>query len=429
MVLPVEVLTVQAEPLALSSELPGRIEPVRVAEVRARVAGIVVQKRFEEGADVKAGDLLFQIDPAPLKAAVSRAEGELARNRAVLFEAQARVRRYEPLVKIQAVSQQDFDTATADLRSAEAATRSAQADLETARLNLGYASVTAPISGRIGRALVTEGALVGQGEATLMARIQQLDPIYADFTQTAAEALRLRDALKKGTLAAGDSQALTLRVEGTPYERQGALQFADVAVDRGTGQIALRGKFANPDGVLLPGMYVRVRTPQGIDNQAILVPQRAVRRSGDGSAQVMVVGADERESGVRATLNLGHTFGHAIETQQGYGVWLHGEAVGAGTVMALEMSHRLGWLSAAERDRGIRLLRRAGLPVVPPAEMTAEDFMEHMAVDKKVLDGRLRLVLLQGLGNAVVTGDFPREILDATLRTDYRALADQLGDE
>ncbi|HCK5934649.1 TPA: multidrug efflux RND transporter periplasmic adaptor subunit MexC [Pseudomonas aeruginosa] len=294
MVLPVEVLTVQAEPLALSSELPGRIEPVRVAEVRARVAGIVVRKRFEEGADVKAGDLLFQIDPAPLKAAVSRAEGELARNRAVLFEAQARVRRYEPLVKIQAVSQQDFDTATADLRSAEAATRSAQADLETARLNLGYASVTAPISGRIGRALVTEGALVGQGEATLMARIQQLDPIYADFTQTAAEALRLRDALKKGTLAAGDSQALTLRVEGTPYERQGALQFADVAVDRGTGQIALRGKFANPDGVLLPGMYVRVRTPQGIDNQAILVPQRAVRRSSDGSAQVMVVGADER---------------------------------------------------------------------------------------------------------------------------------------
>ncbi len=287
MVLPVEVLTVQAEPLALSSELPGRIEPVRVAEVRARVAGIVVRKRFEEGADVKAGDLLFQIDPAPLKAAVSRAEGELARNRAVLFEAQARVRRYEPLVKIQAVSQQDFDTATADLRSAEAATRSAQADLETARLNLGYASVTAPISGRIGRALVTEGALVGQGEATLMARIQQLDPIYADFTQTAAEALRLRDALKKGTLAA-------LRVEGTPYERQGALQFADVAVDRGTGQIALRGKFANPDGVLLPGMYVRVRTPQGIDNQAILVPQRAVHRSSDGSAQVMVVGADER---------------------------------------------------------------------------------------------------------------------------------------
>ena len=294
MVLPVEVFAVKPETLALTSELPGRIEPVRVAEVRARVAGIVLKKRFEEGADVKAGDLLFQIDPAPLKAAVSRAEGDLARAQAGMKEAQARVKRYEPLVKIEAVSQQDYDKASADLHSAQALTRSAQADLETARLNLGYASVTAPISGRVGRALVTEGALVGQGEATLMARIQQLDPIYADFTQTAADALRLREALKTGSLAAGDSKALTLRVEGTPYERQGALQFTDVAVDPGTGQITLRGKFPNPDGVLLPGMYVRVKTPQGTDHQAILVPQRAVKRGNDGSSHVMVVGADER---------------------------------------------------------------------------------------------------------------------------------------
>ncbi|POA52503.1 MULTISPECIES: MexC family multidrug efflux RND transporter periplasmic adaptor subunit [Pseudomonas] len=294
MVLPVDVFAVKPETLALTSELPGRIEPVRVAEVRARVAGIVLKKRFEEGADVKAGDLLFQIDPAPLKAAVSRAEGDLARAQAGMKEAQARVKRYEPLVKIEAVSQQDYDKASADLHSAQAATRSAQADLETARLNLGYASVAAPISGRVGRALVTEGALVGQGEATLMARIQQLDPIYADFTQTAADALRLREALKTGSLAAGDSKALTLRVEGTPYERQGSLQFTDVAVDPGTGQITLRGKFPNPDGVLLPGMYVRVKTPQGTDNQAILVPQRAVKRGNDGSSHVMVVGADER---------------------------------------------------------------------------------------------------------------------------------------
>ncbi|MCU7646469.1 MexC family multidrug efflux RND transporter periplasmic adaptor subunit [Pseudomonas piscis] len=294
MVLPVDVFAVKPETLALTSELPGRIEPVRVAEVRARVAGIVLKKRFEEGADVKAGDLLFQIDPAPLKAAVSRAEGDLARAQAGMKEAQARVKRYEPLVKIEAVSQQDYDKASADLHSAQAATRSAQADLETARLNLGYASVAAPISGRVGRALVTEGALVGQGEATLMARIQQLDPIYADFTQTAADALRLREALKTGSLAAGDSKALTLRVEGTPYERQGSLQFTDVAVDPGTGQIILRGKFPNPDGVLLPGMYVRVKTPQGTDNQAILVPQRAVKRGNDGSSHVMVVGADER---------------------------------------------------------------------------------------------------------------------------------------
>ncbi|OHC27697.1 MAG: 3-dehydroquinate synthase [Pseudomonadales bacterium RIFCSPLOWO2_12_59_9] len=147
------------------------------------------------------------------------------------------------------------------------------------------------------------------------------------------------------------------------------------------------------------------------------------------AAKAAVVGVDERESGLRATLNLGHTFGHAIETHMGYGVWLHGEAVAVGTVMALEMSQRLGWLTPAERDRSIRLLLRAGLPVVPPAEMTPDNFLEHMAVDKKVLDGHLRLVLLKGLGAAVVTSDFPREVLDVTLRADYRAMVDQLRDE
>ncbi|MDC0687962.1 MexC family multidrug efflux RND transporter periplasmic adaptor subunit [Mitsuaria sp. RG] len=287
---PVEIVTVSAEPLALASTLPGRVEPMRVAEVRARVAGIVLHKRFEEGADVKAGDVLFQIDPAPFKAALARAEADLARAQAVQHEAQARVKRYAPLVKIEAVSQQDFDSATAELRSAQAAVRSAQADVQTARLNLGYATVTAPISGRIGRALATEGALVGQGDATLMARIQQLDPIYVDFTQSAADALRLRQALKDGALGGGDDKALTAQVEGTDYQRQGALMFTDVAVDRGTGQVTLRGRFDNADGILLPGMYVRVRTPQGTDQQAILVPQRAVQRGSDGEARVMVVG-------------------------------------------------------------------------------------------------------------------------------------------
>ncbi|MFV3289829.1 MexC family multidrug efflux RND transporter periplasmic adaptor subunit [Pseudomonas sp. NY11955] len=286
----VQTVTVASEPLTLAATLPGRVEPMRVAEVRARVAGIVLHKRFEEGADVKAGDVLFQIDPAPFKAALARAEADLARAQSVMLEAQARVRRYEPLVKIEAVSQQDFDTASAELRSGKAAVRSAQADVETARLNLGYATVKAPISGRIGRALVTEGALVGQGDATLMARVQQLDPIYVDFTQSAADALRLRQALKDGALAAGDQQALTAQVEGTDYERQGALMFTDVAVDRGTGQVTLRGRFDNADGILLPGMYVRVRTPQGTDNQAILVPQRAIQRGSDGEARVMLVG-------------------------------------------------------------------------------------------------------------------------------------------
>ena len=158
---------------------------------------------------------------------------------------------------------------------------------------------------------------------------------------------------------------------------------------------------------------------RALDDQLL---REAIERS--CAAKARVVGADERESGVRATLNLGHTFGHAIETHMGYGVWLHGEAVAAGTVMALEMSHRLGWLSEAERDRAIALFKAAGLPVVPPAEMSAEDFLTHMSVDKKVLDGQLRLVLLKGLGNAVVTADYARDILDATLKADYQALAD-----
>ena len=286
----VETVTLASEQLALASTLPGRVEPMRVAEVRARVAGIVLHKRFEEGADVKAGDVLFQIDPAPFKAALARVEADLARAQAVQQEAQARVKRYEPLVKIEAVSQQDFDSASAELRSAQAAVRSAQADVQTARLNLGYATVTAPISGRIGRALATEGALVGQGDATLMARIQQLDPIYVDFTQPAADALRLRQALKDGALGGGHDKALSAQVEGTDYQRQGALMFTDVAVDRSTGQVTLRGRFDNADGILLPGMYVRVRTPQGTDPQAILVPQRAVQRGSDGEARVLVVG-------------------------------------------------------------------------------------------------------------------------------------------
>lgn len=291
---PVFVVAAAVEPLTLTSELPGRVEPVRVAEVRARVAGIVLHKRFEEGADVKAGDLLFQIDPAPLKAAVSRAEGELARAKAALYEAQARVKRYAPLVKVEAVSQQDFDSAMADLGGAQAETRSAQADLESARLNLGYASVRAPISGRIGRALVTEGALVGQGDATLLARIQQLDPVYVDFTQSAADVLRLREALRNGSLSSGEGKALSIGIEGTQYESTGTLMFTDVAVDPGTGQVSLRGRFANPEGVLLPGMYVRVRAPQGLDRAAILVPQRAVQRGPDGGAFVLVIGGDGR---------------------------------------------------------------------------------------------------------------------------------------
>lgn len=288
----VQAVTVQAAPLALSSELPGRIEPVRVAEVRARVAGIVLRRHFEEGADVRAGQVLFQIDPAPLRAALSRAQGQLASAEAALLDARAVVGRNAPLVAQEAVSRQDFEAMQARLQAAQAARQSAQAEVQAAALNLEYATVRAPIAGRIGRALVTEGALVGQGEATPMALVQQLDPVYADFQQPVAEAQRLRAALAEGRLAqtAGkDGTPVSLKVDGTGLQRTGQLLFSDVTVDRGTGQMALRGRFDNRDGMLLPGMYVRVTVGQGVDPAAILVPQRAVQRSTDGQAHVLVV--------------------------------------------------------------------------------------------------------------------------------------------
>lgn len=291
----VTVTTLQPRPLALTSELPGRIEPVRVAEVRARVPGIVLKRNFTEGADVKAGDALFQIDPAPLQAVLARAEGELSRAEAVLADADAVVRRYGPLVEVEAVSRQDFDTAQATLKSAQAARRSAAAEVRSARLNLEYATVRAPISGRIGRALVTEGALVGQGEATPMATIQQLDPVYVDFKQPVADVLRMREALEQGRLQQDRNRGVPIQasVEGSDRKREGRLLFSDISVDRGTGQVSLRGQLPNADGLLLPGMYVRVHVTHAIDPAAILVPQRAVRRNPDGKAQLLVVGNDD----------------------------------------------------------------------------------------------------------------------------------------
>lgn len=288
----VQVVTATAEPFAMTSELPGRVEAVRLAEVRARVAGIVLARTFEEGAEVKAGQVLFQIDPAPFKAELSRAQGEQARAEAQVFEAQALLKRYEPLVKIEAVSPQDFDTARAAVRTGQAALRSARANVETAQLNLAYATVKAPISGRIGRALVTEGALVGQGEATPLARIQQIDTVYADFTQPVGEVLGMRAALAEGRIAAADGEGaakVSILIDGSDQTREGRLLFSDISVDPTTGQLSLRGEFDNADGVLLPGMYVRVKVDQGVDPKAILVPQRAIKRMADGSSQVFVV--------------------------------------------------------------------------------------------------------------------------------------------
>ncbi|MFK0095619.1 efflux RND transporter periplasmic adaptor subunit [Pseudomonas sp. NPDC090592] len=287
----VKVEIVTPTPLRLMSTLPGRVEPVRVAEIRARVAGIVIKRHFEEGAEVKAGDLLFEIDPAPLRAALAKAQGDLSKAAADVTEAQSKLKRYAPLVEINAVSQEDYDTASATLQRAQAARLSAQAEVDTARLNLGYASVTAPISGKIGRSVVTEGALVGQGEATLMAKIQQLNPIYVDFTQTASAAINLRESLKDGRLINDDNDHLRVSIEDTGLTRDGQLVFSDVAVDESTGQVTLRGRFDNADRTLLPGMYVRVEAPQGIDAKAVSVPQRSIQRDRDGQAHVWLVDA------------------------------------------------------------------------------------------------------------------------------------------
>lgn len=290
----VAVLKIAPREQMLTSDLPGRIVPVRIAEVRARVAGIVQKRHFTEGAPVNAGDLLFTIDSMPFEAAVARAEGVQARSQAKVAQAQSLVSRYAPLAKIEAVSKQEFDNARADLQSARAALISAQAEVKTAQLDLGYATVRAPIAGRIGKSLVSEGSLVGQGETTPMALIQQMEPIYADFTQPANAVLRLRQAMAEGRLSSGGNEApiVKISVDGTEYGAPGKLLFADISVDQGTGQVTLRGEFPNPDSMLLPGMYVQVNTEQGIDKNAIFVPQRAIQRGTDGAPKVMIISTE-----------------------------------------------------------------------------------------------------------------------------------------
>ncbi len=281
----IDIATVTTQPYTSTVELPGRISPVRVADVRARVAGIVLSRNFEEGADVEKGQILFEIDPAPFEAALAQARASLAQAEASFFQAQAEYNRSEPLNKIGAISPQEFDAATANLKAAQAAKKSALAQIKTAELNLGYATVVAPISGRIGRALVTEGALVGQGEATAMAKIQQLDPIYADFTQPLSDYLRM-----KSTRTDNDAP-VSINLDEIDYTQEGRFLFSDVNVDRTTSQVSLRGEFANPQGLLLPNMFVQVTVEIESFPEAVFIPQRAVTLTSAGNATVFVVDA------------------------------------------------------------------------------------------------------------------------------------------
>lgn len=287
----VGVVTVTPGDVGLQTELPGRLEASRVAQVRARAAGILQQRLFVEGSDVRAGQVLFRIDPAPYEAALASARASLARAEASLVQATALAERYKPLVADNAISQQEFANALASQKVAEADVAAGKAAVQTASINLSHASVTAPIGGRIGRSLVTEGALVGQGEATALAVIQQVDPLYVNFTQSASEAMRLRRAMETGQLKAAGSGAAQVRVlldDGSEHPQAGKLLFADLTVDASTGQVMLRAEVPNPGGRLLPGLYVRVRLEQATASNAITLPQQAVSRSAQGD-KVQVV--------------------------------------------------------------------------------------------------------------------------------------------
>jgi membrane fusion protein, multidrug efflux system len=287
----VAVVTVAPGEVGLVTELPGRLEASRIAQVRARAAGIVLQRMFREGSDVKAGQLLYKIDPGPYAAAHASAQATLARVQANLGQAAALAQRYKPLVEANAISKQDYANAVAAEKQAEADVAAARATVKTAEINLGYASVTAPISGRIGRALVTEGALVGQGEATPLAVVQQINPMYVNFTQSATDVLNLRRALEQGRLKRASGEGALVRVvleDGTEYPSPGRLLFSDLTVDPTSGQVTLRAEVPNPGGALLPGLYVRVRLEQAKAGNAVLLPQQAVTRSAQGDT-VMVV--------------------------------------------------------------------------------------------------------------------------------------------
>ncbi|MGG8210662.1 efflux RND transporter periplasmic adaptor subunit [Klebsiella aerogenes] len=288
----VSVHVVHSEPLSVTTELPGRTSAFRVAEVRPQVSGIILKRNFVEGSDIKAGESLYQIDPATYQAAWNSAKGDEAKAEAAAAIAHLTVKRYVPLLGTKYISQQEYDQAVATARQADADVVAAKAAVENARINLAYTKVTSPIDGRIGKSSVTEGALVTNGQADAMATVQQLDPIYVDVTESSNDFMRLKqESLQRGD----DSKSVQLIMEnGQPYSLKGSLQFSDVTVDESTGSITLRAVFPNPQHTLLPGMFVRARIDEGVNPQAILVPQQGVTRTPRGDATVLIVNAQNQ---------------------------------------------------------------------------------------------------------------------------------------
>ncbi|MBX3738524.1 MAG: efflux RND transporter periplasmic adaptor subunit [Candidatus Didemnitutus sp.] len=291
----VEAVEVTTAPVAFTRELPGRTAARRIAQVRARVSGIILKRHFTEGADVKEGELLYEIDPAPYALNLARAQAELQRAESNLAAVRLQAERFKPLVATNAISKQQYDDAVASAGVGEAAVAAAKAAVMAAELDLGYAKVTAPISGRIGLAEVTEGAYVQAGQATLLATVQQIDPIYVNLVQPSTEIERMRREFESGRMRKdGDGlpEVTLLMEDGTEYPVRGQLEFADITVDRSTGSVTLRALFPNPDKRILPGSFVRARYEEGVNPAALLVPQQAVSRNYRGDPTVYVVAAD-----------------------------------------------------------------------------------------------------------------------------------------
>ncbi|ACE83367.1 efflux RND transporter periplasmic adaptor subunit [Cellvibrio japonicus] len=291
----VGIVSLAAQDTSLIRELPGRTSAYQTAEIRPQVSGIVLKREFTEGANVKAGQALYQIDPATFEATLASARASLARAEANLASSKAKATRYAELLKSKMVSQQDYDEAQASFKQAEADVLAAKAQLQTARINLDYTRVAAPISGQISKSSITAGALVTANQTTALATISQLDPIYVDLTQSSAELLKLKQALANGQVI--QDQALQTRVtltleDGSQYTHTGTLQFSEVTVDPSTGSVTLRALFPNPEQLLLPGMYVRAQVVEGVRSNAILAPQRGISRNAKGEATALVVNAE-----------------------------------------------------------------------------------------------------------------------------------------
>ena len=307
----VAVITVQAERTTVSAELSGRTCAFLVAEVRPQVGGIIQKRLFEEGADVKAGDVLYQIDPALYQAAYGKAQADLARAEAHAVPLRTKVERNKKLVKANVVSQQNYDDMLGDLNTADADIVVAKAALETARINLAYTSVTAPISGRTGKSYVTVGALVTANHLLPLTTIQQIDPIYVDVTQSSANFLHVKEEIANGLIKICDHENAKVKLfleDGTPYPQEGEIKFRDVTVDQSTGSFILRMVFPNPDNVLLPGMFVRAATKEGVVEQAILVPQQGVMRDMRGNPYALLV--DSSDKVIERQLELDRSIGN-----------------------------------------------------------------------------------------------------------------------